>query len=65
MTDVADQIGNVTRQRYEQLVTRAKELIAQVARAQFALGDMALEIEPMRSVGGSMPNGTEDLFTVT
>jgi hypothetical protein len=34
MTDVADQIGNVTRQRYEQLVTRAKELIAQVARAQ-------------------------------
>ncbi|WP_461070126.1 hypothetical protein [Streptomyces pseudoechinosporeus] len=43
MTDVADRIGNVTRQRYEQLVTRAKELIAQVARAQFALGDMALE----------------------
>lgn len=26
---------------------------------------MALEIEPMRSVGGSMPNGTDDLFTVT
>jgi hypothetical protein len=45
MTDVADRIGNVTRQRYEQLVTQAKELIAQVARAQFALGDMALEIE--------------------
>lgn len=66
MTDVADRIGDVTRQRYEQqLVTRAKELIAQVARAQFSLGDMALEIEPMRSVGGSMPNGTEDLFTVT
>ncbi|MER5757415.1 DUF6192 family protein [Streptomyces sp. NPDC002088] len=64
MTDVADRIGNVTRQRYEQLVTQANELIAQVARAQFALGDMALEIEPMRSVGGSMPNGTDDLFTV-
>jgi hypothetical protein len=65
MTDVADRIGNVTRRRYEQLVTQAKELIAQVARAQFALGDMALEIEPMRLVGGSMPNGTDDLFTVT
>ncbi|NHI12031.1 hypothetical protein STPH2_7401 [Streptomyces sp. KO7888] len=26
---------------------------------------MALEIEPMRSVGGSMPNGRDDLFTVT
>ncbi|MFF5161449.1 hypothetical protein ACFY3N_35665 [Streptomyces sp. NPDC000348] len=65
MTDVADRIGNVTRHRYEQLVSQAKELIAQVARAQFTLGDMALEIEPMRSVGGSMPNGTDDLFTVT
>ncbi|MDQ1042109.1 hypothetical protein [Streptomyces sp. V4I2] len=65
MTDVADRIGNVTRQRYEQLVTQAKELIAQIARSQFALGDMALEIEPMRAVGGSMPNGTDDLFTVT
>lgn len=65
MTDVADRIGNVARQRDEQLVTRAKELIAQITRAQFALGDMALEIEPMRSVGGSTPNGTEDLFTVT
>ncbi|WP_255345477.1 hypothetical protein [Streptomyces chartreusis] len=65
MSDVADRIGNVTRQRYEQLVTRAKELIAQVAREHFSLADMALEIEPMRAVGGSMPNSTEDLFTVT
>jgi hypothetical protein len=65
MTDETDRIGNVTRQRYGQLVTQAKELIAQIARAQFALGDMALEIEPMRAVGGSMPNGTDELFTVT
>ncbi|MFF6895699.1 DUF6192 family protein [Streptomyces microflavus] len=65
MTDVTDRIGNVTRQRYEQLVTQAKELIAQIARSQFSLGDVALEIEPMRAVGGSMPNGTDDLFTVT
>ncbi|MET7938050.1 DUF6192 family protein [Streptomyces sp. NPDC005322] len=62
---MTDQIGNVTRQRYDQLVTQARELIAQVTRAQFSLGDMALEIEPMRPVGGSMPNGTDDLFTVT
>ncbi|MFD8060957.1 hypothetical protein ACFXA0_20390 [Streptomyces cyaneofuscatus] len=65
MTDVTDRIGNVTRQRYEQLVTQAKELIAQIAPSEFSLGDMALEIEPMRAVGGSMPNGTDDLFTVT
>ncbi|WP_033415796.1 hypothetical protein, partial [Streptomyces canus] len=62
---MTDRIGNVTKRRYEQLVTQAKDLIAQVARAQFSLGDMALEIEPMGAVGGSMPNGTQDLFTVT
>ncbi|KUL53262.1 hypothetical protein ADL30_20405 [Streptomyces sp. NRRL S-1521] len=64
MTEVKVRVGNVTRQRYEQLVAQAKDLIAQVSRAQFALGDMALETEPMRPVGGSMPHGTEDLFTV-
>jgi len=65
LTSVADRTGNVARQRYEQHVTRAKELIAQVSRAQFALSDMTLETAPMRSVGGSTPNGTDDLFTVT
>ncbi|WP_436942793.1 DUF6192 family protein [Streptomyces sp. SudanB66_2053] len=57
--------GNVTRLGYEQFVTQVKELIAQIARSQFALGEMVWEIEPMRSVGGLMPNGTDDLFTVT
>lgn len=61
MTDVSDRIGNVTRQRYEQLVTQAKELIAQIIRSQFALGDMALEIEPMRSVGGSIQSARSDI----
>lgn len=59
-----DRVGNVSRTRYEQLVAEAKELVAQVARAQFALGDKALEIEPMRPVGGSVAKGTDDLFTV-
>ncbi|MEU5902484.1 hypothetical protein [Streptomyces venezuelae] len=44
MTEVKDRVGNVTRHRYEQLVAQAKELIAQVARAQFTLGDMALDL---------------------
>ncbi|MFE2530155.1 DUF6192 family protein [Streptomyces sp. NPDC059382] len=61
---MSERVGNVTRSRYEQIVAEARELVAQVARAQFALGDKALEIEPMRPVGGSMPNGTDDLFTV-
>jgi hypothetical protein len=61
---VSERVGNVTRERYEQIVAEARELVAQVAWAQFTLGDKALEIEPMRPVGGSMPNGTDDLFTV-
>lgn len=61
---MAEKVGNVTKTRYEQLVAEARELISQVARAQFSLGEKALEIEPMRPVGGSMPNGTDDLFTV-
>ncbi|KJY41437.1 hypothetical protein VR41_12600 [Streptomyces sp. NRRL B-1568] len=61
---MSERIGNVTLERFEELVAKAKELVKQVTRAQFALGDIALEIEPMRPVGGSMPNGVDDLFTV-
>ncbi|MFJ7416430.1 DUF6192 family protein [Streptomyces sp. NPDC098077] len=45
-------------------MTEARQLVAQVAKAQFGLGDKALEIEPMRPVGGSVAKGTDDLFTV-
>ncbi|MYV96978.1 hypothetical protein GT354_01550 [Streptomyces sp. SID3343] len=64
MDVVVERVGNVTRERYEQIVAEARALVAQVARAQFSLGDKALEIEPMRSVGGSVAKGTDDLFTV-
>ncbi|MBB5938585.1 hypothetical protein [Streptomyces zagrosensis] len=50
---MSDRVGNVTRKRYEQIVAEARELIAEMARAQFALGDKALEIEPIRGHGGS------------
>lgn len=60
---MAERVGNVSRSRYEQLVVEARALVAQVAKAQFALGDKALEIEPMRPVGGSVAKGTEELFT--
>ncbi|ADI03156.1 hypothetical protein SBI_00035 [Streptomyces bingchenggensis BCW-1] len=59
-----ERVGNVTRERYEQIVAAARQLVAQITRTQFTLGDKTLEIEPMRPVGGAMPNGTEDLFTV-
>ncbi|MEU5416665.1 hypothetical protein [Streptomyces clavifer] len=35
-------------------MTEARRLVAQVAKTQFALGDKALEIEPMRPVGRSV-----------
>ncbi len=58
-------IGNVSRERYEEIVVEARRLVDQQTRTQFALGDLALEIEPMRPHGGSLPNGSEELFTVT
>lgn len=45
---MSDRVGSVSRTRYEDLVAEARELIAQVTKAQFALGDKALLIEPMR-----------------
>lgn len=61
---MSERVGNVTRTRYGQIVADATELIAQVTRVQFALGDKALEIEPMRPGGGALPR-SDDLFTVT
>jgi hypothetical protein len=61
---VSDRIGNVTLERYEQIVKQALELVEQLTGAQFKLGDMALEIEPMRPVGGAHEAADERLFTV-
>ncbi|WP_242909790.1 DUF6192 family protein [Actinomadura terrae] len=44
-------VGQVSTGRYEQLVAQARELVESVGRAQFALGDLALEIEPMNPAG--------------
>ncbi len=61
---MSERVGNVSRSRYEQLVAEARDLVEQVAKAQFGLGDKALESEPMRPVGGSVAKGNDDLFTV-
>ena len=57
-------VGNVTLERYETIVAESRDLIAQVTKAQFVLGDRALEIEPLRPRGGAHPGPGEDLFTV-
>lgn len=56
-------VGQVTRQRYDEMVASDRDLVARIGRAMFTIGDHALEIEPMRSKGGSIPH-SDDVFGV-
>lgn len=58
-------IGNVTKRRYDQLVAEGRDLIEQQSRCQFALGDRALEIEPIRAHGGAHPSPDEEWISVS
>ncbi|MEN8652244.1 hypothetical protein ABCR94_16960 [Streptomyces sp. 21So2-11] len=57
-------IGHITRELYEQIVADDRELVGQMQRIQFTIGDHALEIEPMRPVGGAHPVPGEELLSV-
>ncbi|TMR09245.1 RacO protein [Nonomuraea turkmeniaca] len=57
-------IGHVTQERYDQIVTRGRELVELQTRSQFQLGDLALELEPIQPHGGAHPNQGEALFGV-
>ncbi|WP_329263295.1 DUF6192 family protein [Streptomyces sp. NBC_01478] len=57
-------IGHITRERYEQIIASDRELVRQMQRIQFTIGDHALEIEPMQPLGGAHPAPGEDLFSV-
>ncbi|XVV07759.1 DUF6192 family protein [Actinosynnema sp. CA-248983] len=62
----ATMVGHVTRDRYEHLVAHAREMVERASRAQFAIGDAALEIEPLQQQGGARPAGEEGkLFGVS
>ncbi|MEU6738316.1 hypothetical protein [Streptosporangium sandarakinum] len=58
-------IGRVTQERYDQLVAEGRELVEVQTRCQFALGDKALEIEPMQAHGGPHPGQSEMLLSVS
>ncbi|WP_214417053.1 DUF6192 family protein [Sphaerisporangium fuscum] len=45
---MASKVGNVTQRRFDNLVDHAQDLVQTMTNHQFAIGDMALEIEPMR-----------------
>ncbi|MFE4825129.1 DUF6192 family protein [Streptomyces sp. NPDC056704] len=57
-------VGSVSRARYEEIIAGDRELVEVDTKIQFVIGDHALEIEPMRPHGGSLPAGGEDLFGV-
>lgn len=61
---MARTIGHVSAQRYAELVAAARDLVGVASRAQFRIGEFALEIEPMRQAGGAHPGADEQLFTV-
>jgi hypothetical protein len=58
-------VGSVTRQRYDELVKLGRDWVETMSSVQWQLGDAGLEIEPMRSYGGTNPSGSEELFTVS
>ncbi|MFF3624953.1 DUF6192 family protein [Streptomyces sp. NPDC002467] len=58
----ADKVGSVSAHRYEQIVTELRKIVEAQTRGQFAIGDYALEIEPMREQGPQ--DRGEELFTV-
>ncbi|MEU8134985.1 DUF6192 family protein [Streptodolium elevatio] len=57
-------VGHVSKERFEELLQRGRELVDRVARSQLELGDMALEIEPMGPWGGGHAAADEQVYTV-
>ncbi|MFJ3221026.1 DUF6192 family protein [Kitasatospora sp. NPDC086801] len=57
-----DKVGSVSFERYAEIVAELRKLIETTSRAQFTIGDYALEVEPMREYGGQ--EKADELFTV-
>jgi hypothetical protein len=57
-----DKVGSVSANRYAEIVAELRELVKTASGVMFKIGDYALEIEPMREHGGSVP--ADVLFTV-
>ncbi|MGW2818939.1 DUF6192 family protein [Streptomyces sp. NPDC001415] len=52
-------VGNVSRERYEELVAQDRQLVLDETKIQFKVGDDALEVAPMQDWGGSHPAASE------
>ena len=62
MTQEIEKIGSVGFDRYTEIVTELRKLVETIGQAQFAVGDYALEIEPMHAF--RQPEPGEEMFTV-
>ncbi|MFJ4410928.1 DUF6192 family protein [Streptomyces sp. NPDC088910] len=58
----ADTVGSVSATRYAEIVADLRKQLETAGRIQFAVGDCALEVEPMREFGGQ--ERSDSLFTV-
>ncbi|MFZ3555939.1 DUF6192 family protein [Streptomyces sp. BH055] len=61
-TGAGDKVGSVSASRYAQIAAELRKLVEVASRIQFAIGDYALEVEPMREQGGQ--EKVEAPFTV-
>lgn len=55
MAPMVEMVGKVTRSRYDELVAESVDIVEEDTRCQFALGDAALELVPLRGHGGHLP----------
>ncbi|MGW1521589.1 DUF6192 family protein [Streptomyces sp. NPDC002287] len=62
MPEIAEQVGSVSSDRYAQIVAELRKLVETTSRAQFTIGDYALEVEPLREAGGQ--EKSDELFSV-
>ncbi|PWK71290.1 hypothetical protein BCL76_104396 [Streptomyces sp. CG 926] len=62
MPEIAEQVGSVSSDRYAQIVAELRKLVETTSRAQFTIGDYALEVEPIREAGGQ--EKSDELFSV-
>lgn len=60
-----EKVGSVSAERYAQIVAELRKLVESTSRMQFHVGDLALELEPMRERGGHQEVAPgQELFTV-
>ncbi|MFD5086740.1 hypothetical protein ACFWOG_29390 [Kitasatospora sp. NPDC058406] len=61
---MTDLVGAAPQGRYDEVVAEGRSPVGEMGRRQFRIGDIALEIAPMRAVGGHSPPVVEGPTTV-